>query len=247
MSFLSTNIRIRMKRAGCDDIDAYYEKVIVDSSEWEALVDHVTVHETRFYRHKPSLHGLINKALPYLLAQKKALRILSVGCSTGEEAYTIAIEMLRHKEATKEVYAFSVCGIDVSIPVIVKAVAAKYHGRSFVSTPDDVKAQYFEELGNSTYQVKQAVRDTVTFQVGNAMSPAAKAPNGADIIFCQNMLIYLPTENRLKAISYLVDELRAGGFLFLGNGEDRLLNDTRLKRIGVESATIYQKIETERT
>jgi chemotaxis protein methyltransferase CheR len=195
----------------------------IDDPAWAAVVDAVTVQETRLFRH-PALLAVVEAAvLPALRAAaerdgRRPLRLVSAGCATGEEAYTLAMLALGPPGGRpRTAAAAEVLGLDVSRPALASAEAAAYP----LAAPDparDVPARHralLEERGGALRPVAP-VRAAVRFARANLLAPLAAAPAEADLVMCRNVLIYLEREARAAVVARLVGALRPGGALVLG-------------------------------
>src|SRR3954469_569876 len=133
---LAYSVHERMRAAGCSDVSSYLALVgsTTGNEERQALVDEVTIPETHFFRNPPQIRALRKYVLPELLRQavpNRRLRIWSAGCSTGEEAYTIAI-LIRELLPQSSGWDIKVVATDVSTRALNAGRAAHYSERSFV-------------------------------------------------------------------------------------------------------------------
>jgi chemotaxis protein methyltransferase CheR/type IV pilus assembly protein PilK len=227
-SFLETNLGLRMKEIGMQDYASYYQHLQSGEEsgkhEWLTLVDRLTVHETRFFRHQPSLDLLEQIILPKLLnrqSDRNQLQIWSAGCSTGEEVYTLAmvIEQFLKRHFYDENCYLAVTGMDISIPALSVAKKAVYNHYKIRDVPSSYLKEYFIKQDNGHYQVLDALKKRVCFVPFNIIDIKKALFGTMDIIFCQNVLIYFKSATRKKIIQQLVERLKPGGFLVLGAGE----------------------------
>ena len=223
-SFLNTGIRMRMGEIGCDDYREYYRQLAAmpeQASEWSLLVDRLTVHETRFFRHPPSLALLRDTWLERLSmsAERSPLRAWSVGCATGEEAYTLAMLIDAHLESAQDERGFSVTGSDISQPAVARARAGVYDSRSLAAIEPAFARRYCRMLADGRFEIDPGLRERVDFTQLN-LRRLSKAPyQGLDLVYCQNLLIYFDREQRADIAGRLAACLRPGGVLVLGPGE----------------------------
>ena len=139
--FLETGLRRRMRETGHTHFDAYYDQLtdgVRGQVEWASLVDHLTVHETHFFRHPPSLELIRDEWLPGWLqgaAPDVSLHALSVGCSTGEEAYSLALMLDAELSRIAPSRRFGVTATDVSQAALTVAKAAEYPMRRLAEIP----------------------------------------------------------------------------------------------------------------
>jgi len=226
-SFLETSLGLRMKEIGMQDYAAYYKHLQskkYGQREWLTLVDRLTVHETRFFRHQPSLDVLEEVILPRLFESepdRKKLQIWSAGCSTGEEAYTLCIvtdQYVRTRLKNANCY-LAVTGMDISVPALVTARKAIYDRYKMRYVPENFMEQYFVEQDDGRSRVSDAIKKRVCFVPFNIIDIKKTRLEPMDIIFCQNVLIYFNRDRRRQIIHQLVQRLKPGGFLVLGAGE----------------------------
>ncbi|MGA3123929.1 MAG: CheR family methyltransferase [Polyangiaceae bacterium] len=211
-------------RAPADQVDAYLARLETANSaaEVRSLAQDLTVGETYFFRHLEQFRALREVALPARVqAQKsrRALRILSAGCASGDEAYSIAI-VLREQLPDPGSWDIDLWGIDVNPAMIEKAVRGRYSAWSLRETPVETRHRYFCVDGRD-FCLEDAVRTTVSFEERNLVedAPSFWQPEAFDIVFCRNVIMYFTPEVRSAVIARLARSLCAGGFLFLGHAE----------------------------
>ena len=200
----------RLQRAAPLAARAVRQAAHLDNPDWAALLDAVTVPETRMFRGAPQLAALRAHHLPGLAARagEAGLSLVSAGCATGEEAWTLAI--LADGVAPR----WQVLGLDVSRPALLAAERARYH-----RGPPDVLREMPEAdrasllIDGASFEPAPHLRPLVRFQRGNLLD--APLPD-ADAILCRNVLIYLTEPAREAVLARLVAALRPGGVLLLG-------------------------------
>ncbi len=217
-------------------------KVATNGSELSRLYDAVTTNETYFFREPDQFNVLMNEVLPKVMAQKKGsktLKIWSAACSTGEEAYTIAMFLMEQHLSTQQ---FEIYASDISDAALRSANEAIYNSYSIRNIPEPFLKKYFTNSGQS-YTLNSKVKEAVKFTNLNLLNDAKlKSFRGMDIIFCRNVLIYFDTKAKQKVVSNLYDNLNPGGYLFIGSSES-LHNVTRALRPNVINKVItYQKV-----
>ena len=187
--------------------------------ELAALAEELTITETYFFRHGEQLRALAGVALPERMAARatqRVLRLLSVGCSSGEEAYTLGI--VARELLPDPGWIISVLGLDANPAMLRKAGRAHYSAWSLRETPDDVRERWFHPH-DSTYEVDAGVRAIVRFRKHNVAEDDANLwrPELYDVIFCRNLLMYLTPDTADALIDRMTAALAPGGFLFLGH------------------------------
>jgi chemotaxis protein methyltransferase CheR/type IV pilus assembly protein PilK len=225
-SFLETNLGIRMREIGINDYETYYEQLMagpVAEREWAVLVDRLTVQETSFFRH-PSSFALVRQHVAELLLKdpsRKSFNLWSVGCSTGEEPYSLAMQThAQLAELKRDKMYFSVTATDISLPTLGRARTGIYGDRRLHNVPSAWKEKYFNPvIGKKEWQVADELKKRVAFVQLNIME-LDKAPiSGVDVIFCQNVLIYFRRFRKRDILTNLAVRLAPGGLLVLGLGE----------------------------
>ncbi len=249
--FLVTGLRRRMRETGHSNYDAYYEDLLDGARgamEWAALVDHLTVHETHFFRHLPSLALVRDEWLPQWVAgtpADQALHALSVGCSTGEEAYTLAMVLDAAFAEGEPARRFGVTATDVSQPALALARAASYPNSRLEEIPPHYRERAIEPDGEESFRITERLRRRVGFACVNLMH-AARAPlRQLDIIYCQNVLIYFARERRGELHDGLARLLRPNGLLVLGPGEINNWTHPQLIRTGGRQTLAYLRTSKE--
>ena len=256
-AFLVTNLHRHMREKGIATFNDFYELLDrreVSSIEWAELVDSLTVHETCFYRDKDSLNLVIsycrNRALgDWAIDPQKHvnMHLWSVGCSTGEETYTLALEMeklnLSLSESSGKNLYYGVTGIDVSYPSLAVARDGIYTGKSLDFLPTTSLNNYFERLENRQVQVSQDIRKRTCFMQANILELESQPSQKFDVIYCQNVLIYFKQERKEEIISDFEKRLKPGGILVLGHGEITSVNSPNLTRVDNKHCLAFIKNE----
>lgn len=210
--------------------------------EWDELVELLTTHETYFFREDYQLRAFEHELLPLVAEQARARKRLSVwsaGCSTGEEAYTIAMVADRSGLfADGEVRVF---GSDISKKCIASARRAFYGPSSFRVIPEDVRRAYFEARPGGA-SVVERIRAMCHFGQMNLMDDErARIIGRVDAIFCRNVLIYLDAHARRRVIDTFLERLYPGGVLLLGHSESLLNVSTAFELLHLKEDLVYRK------
>lgn len=236
-SFLVTSVRSRMRETGRTSFEDYFldlQKAPEGLIEWTTLVDRLTVHETHFFRHPPSFELIAREWLPGLAKDpaQDALHAWSVGCASGEEAYTLAMVLDRHITAAKKGKTyFGVTATDVSLPALAVGRAGLYPRQKMAEIPAEYSERYCEALDDDSFRIGEALRKRVGFAQFNLLD-ASRAPlKRLDLIYCQNVLIYFARERRRELLATLANLLKPGGLLVLGPGEVTNFAHAKLRRV----------------
>lgn len=221
-AFLQTSLGARMRELGIGDYASYYRQVTDGprgAVEWSTLLDRLTVQETRFFRHPASFELLADYLRQRLEGLGRPLALWSVGCSSGEEPYSLAMVAA---EALREMALpglFGVTGTDISLNALNKAREALYPARKL----DDVEAglvqRYFQAQADGRYRVEPGLAERVCCTRINVLELAQAPMSGMDVIFCQNLLIYFRRWRRREILNRLAERLAPGGLLVIGVGE----------------------------
>jgi len=223
-SMVQSNLIIRMREINCLDFDQYFAQVSIKPSgivEWNILLDRFMVQETRFYRDPESLL-LFQEFLVARLqneVKNKSLNIWSVGCSTGEEPYTLAILT---NEAFLKFHSeprFGVTATDISLPALNKARAATYNTRKLMDMKQTHIVQYFTQKDKNFFEVNDDIKHKVCFSMANMVDIEKSPLRNMDVIYCQNVLIYFRKARKHAILDSLVQCLAPGGMLVIGQGE----------------------------
>jgi chemotaxis protein methyltransferase CheR len=233
------------------------------ADELVSMVSHLTNNETYFFREGPQLDVFADHVLRQTKERKtrlrsltseeglrpderktrlgeRTLRVLSAGCSTGEEAYTLAMIVFDSGQFFWN-WDVEVVGLDVDQAALEKARRGVYQHNSFRALPPDVKARHFVPAGPHTFQVKEPIRRMVTWRRGNLVEPASfegLAP--LDVIFCRNVLIYFSDAMILRVVQLFRDLLAPGGYLCLGHAESLSRITDLFLPVRFQGAMVYQ-------
>lgn len=221
------------------------------AAEWDEAIDLLTTNETYFFREERQLRAFQNEVLPLLEAQARSRRRLAVwsaGCSTGEEAYTIAILVSQsllfpHRVEPSDPPGWDVriYGSDISRRCVAAARRGVYGESSFRSTSPEMRRAYFLERPDG-WHVIEPIRQLCHFGQMNMLDEDRSRILGrADAIFCRNVLIYFDPRARKAAIEVLYDRLNPGGVLLLGHSESLLNVSTAFELLHLNDDLVYRK------
>jgi chemotaxis protein methyltransferase CheR len=209
--------------ARCSSADQYLERLAAcdeNSPAFAELAEELTVTETYFCRSSEHFRVLTEVVVAEARARgSRRLRLLSAGCASGEEPYSMAIHL---REAVPDLYSWDVTivGVDVNPAMLEKAKRATYSAWSLRATPEPLKSRYFSLHGRD-YQLSPEIRRMVTFERRN-LADAGKpswALRALDAVFCRNVMMYFSPVLMSQVVQGLGQSLSPGGFLFLGHAE----------------------------
>jgi chemotaxis protein methyltransferase CheR len=242
--YIERRIADGLAASGAANLGDYLNRLAADRGAAEKLVNSFTVNETYFYREEHQLQALGRSMLPEIVSNRQPgdlVRIWSMPCSTGEEAYSIAIWLLENW-AMVDAYHIEIIGSDVDTAAIAAAKAGVYGERSLSRLPERVVASYFEPPKAGARKIIDDLRESVHFTTANLIDPASmRAVGRFDIIFCRNLLIYFDDASRAVAADHLFDCLNPGGFLCLGHTESMSRISGRFTTARFPDAIVYRR------
>ncbi|MEA3554773.1 MAG: protein-glutamate O-methyltransferase CheR [Campylobacterota bacterium] len=207
------------------------------------IINLITVNETYFYREKHQFESLINTILPNLHKSRKdgeVIRILCAPSSSGEEPYTIVLNLLDEGTILSQ-RDIELVGIDIDSKIIKKAKSGIYNKRSVQFIPNNLLRKYFS-LNDTSYNIDSMIKNAVNFKVANIMDKNEMRGLGKfDIIFSRNMLIYFDDESRREVGVTFYDLLKPDGYIFLGHADkmSRISSLFSTQKLG--KSLVYQK------
>jgi len=226
----------RMKQLGVNTPNEYWQLLTAGpnrEAEMRQLLNEVTIGETCLFRSQAQLDALRKVILPELIADKskqivKRLRIWSAGCSTGEEPYTLAMNMLEETDHLLKGWKIEILATDLNDRSVETAKKGIYGDYALRSTSEYYKRKYFSVLGEKKLEVRPEVKNLINFSRLNLQDDSRMLfMKGMDLIFCCNVLIYFDGPSKAKVINHYYSNLNFGGYFFLGTSESLLkLNES---------------------
>jgi len=211
--------------------------------EWRYLADQLLIQETRFFRHRES-HALVRRAVARHAIERAGadLHLWSVGCATGEEAYSLAIDALTGFAAAGSAPNFAVIGSDISVAALGRARRGSYPLDALSAADRAALGTLLEPAGAGHFRFTDSVRDRVAFVADNVLDQRhGFFPGGVDIIFCQTLLIYFRRWRRQQALNFLARRLRRGGYLIVGPGESADWRPGHLERVEAPGVLAFRR------
>ncbi|MCA9914055.1 MAG: tetratricopeptide repeat protein [Anaerolineae bacterium] len=213
-----------------------------NSPIWQQIIHEFAIGETFFLREHRHYKILREHVLPQLIrhknqTQQQSLRIWCAGCSTGEEAYSLAITLL---ETVPDLASWQIriLATDINEESIQRSRTGQYRDWSFRQVPPGFKERYFTE-NDGPYQIKPQVQEMVSFQRRNLLEGASLLQ--CDLITCRNVMMYFGKEQKAIVEDVLYSALAPGGWLFLGQAEAIQGQRERWITHIFPGAPIYQK------
>ncbi|NLF29814.1 MAG: protein-glutamate O-methyltransferase [Planctomycetes bacterium] len=238
---VKSRLNKRLRHLGLRDFNQYIEYLAADTTAGEltAMLDAISTNLTSFFRENAHFEFLASSVLPAWGASARPLRAWSAGCSSGEEAYTLAICLQENlpKPAGRDV---RILATDLSTRVLNKAAAGVYDADRLESMPAALRGRYFTPVlrdGQRCFQVSDGIRRMVTFGRLNLME-AWPMRGPFDLIFCRNVMIYFDKATQGALVNRFHDLLASGGLLFIGHSESLTGIQHRFRYV---QPTVYRK------
>jgi two-component system CheB/CheR fusion protein len=208
----------RMSLRSIDTFDAYAKLVRDDANEAAALFRDLMINVSSFFRDPAAWEELERQVIDPLIARRDngdELRVWSVGCATGEEAYTLGMLLLERIDAAGKGIKPQIFATDVSDSL--ESARAGVYPETITTQLSPRRVERFFIKHDSTYEVRKPLRDMIVFARHNVIT--APPFSRMDLICCRNMLIYIEPETQRKILWMFNFALRDGGTLFLGSAE----------------------------
>lgn len=229
-----------MAKNGIYSYEEYYDTLTIDKDKQRIteFINEITINKTDFFRENNHFDFIRNQ-IDFILEtnrrilKNREIRVWSAGCSTGEEAYTLAFVL---KECLPEEINIKILATDICSKVLAAAGRGVYSSRIQSEVDHYYLAKYFERSGND-YRVIDEIRELVTVRQFNLMDAFAFS-NTFDMIFCRNVMIYFDAIVQQKLLDKFYAVNASGGLLFLGHSESLINKRHRYQYI---QPTIYMK------
>ena len=262
--FLQDRLLRRLRECRLDSFYSYYRLLISEQGKDELarLLENLTVNETSFFRNKAQLDLFQKFVLEDLLRHKQdrrdySLRFWSAGCSTGQEAYTMSMQVvdalayyyLRNplpydmplpKPLIPQPWKVEILASDISYSVLRAGQDGIYTENQMASVDYGYRLRYFDKLGDR-YAIKKALKELVHFDFHNLKTEYL--PQRNDVIFCRNVMMYFDEAEQKRLIDKFYRCLNPDGYLFVGHAESLLGLTDKFQMVHRNSGTAYQRIE----
>ncbi|NUV00229.1 hypothetical protein XO12_09080 [Marinitoga sp. 1154] len=243
--YFKNRVLRRMRKLMLDDPEIYFN--FLKNSEYAdiemaKLINEITVNETYFFREFLQLQTFAEYALKEVLEHKKnkTIKVLSAGCASGEEPYTLSIIL---NEMLDSNYSFKIDALDIDGNMVKKAVAGIYGQYAIRDVPQVYLKKYFEKLNKGLYKIKEKIKKNVNIYNLNLIEDETykKLDNNYDFIFCRNVFIYFTDDIRRRIIERFYLMLNDGGYIFLGHSEsiNRITNAFQI--VKANNFILYRK------
>jgi len=216
----------RLKKTGITNFKDYLDYALSPegriSGEFECMIDELTTHKTDFFREPEHFEFLSNQVLKQHKQESfHPFKIWSAGCSSGEEAYTMAM-VLNEFQLINPSFDYTIFATDVSNASVMKAVRAIYNKDSINNLDKNLVRKYFlisKDISENKIRVSKVLREKVHFSILNLVDDYFFQNNSLDVVFCRNTLIYFDDSSKKAVINKLIDKVKIGGYLFVGLSE----------------------------
>jgi chemotaxis protein methyltransferase CheR len=241
---LAARLGPRLRELHLDSPRAYYEYLRFHpqrDAEFERLPVLVTNNETYFFRETRQFEVLVEHVVPERrrASPGRPLRLLSAGCSSGEEPYSLGIALQGAGHAPGRVWEIDAC--DLNVERIARAKEGVYEEGSLRSCDVETRRRYFTQEGDR-FRLRERYRAGVRFFQSNLLSPGFALERDAyDVVLCRNLLIYFGDAAFDRLIGLLARSLLPGGYLFLGHSESLFDRTTELQPVVLGGAVVYRK------
>lgn len=185
----------------------------------QALLPVFTVGETYFCRDPKTTQWLIDEWLPKRSANQTSattLKIWSAGCCSGEEAYSMLFQLSEALSHRNSPLSLQIWATDLNPAFLAKAELGIYKAASFRNCSTEFKQRYFEQIDNTSWQIKTKWRDAIRFQAFNFLETTPPFSHTVDLILCRNVLMYFSPEQAEQIVQRFLGQLSADGLLLLG-------------------------------
>jgi chemotaxis protein methyltransferase CheR len=210
----------------------------------QELINSITINETYFYREKYQFDVLVNKVFYELHESKPAgepFRVLCAPSSTGEEPYSIALQLLAENNIVHK-RDIEIVGIDIDTDVIRRAQNGIFSKRSVQMIPPKILNDFFEKKSDDIFHIAPFLTEAVEFRVANVMDKTAMKSLGKfDAIFSRNMLIYFDDASKRECCVTFYEMLNQKGWLFLGHADNINRATSLFTTVKYGDALVYRR------
>ncbi len=225
-TLLSNRVRRRLRETGIPSFAAYYDhlkQLRPYDPEWDAFLQEITTHETYLFRDEGQWNWFQNVYLPQVAAEaragrrRRALRIWSAACSTGDEAFTAAC-CIADSLINRRQWTIAILGTDLGIGALEQARSGVFRERAMRFVPPAYRKRFFGKApGADAWQAKPVLTEMVSFRQHNLLDPLRERP--FDLVLLKNVLIYFAPESKRRVMENLRSAVRPGGLLVSGPAE----------------------------
>ncbi len=236
--YLKRRITSRMNYLGIDSFEEYYKYLVRNSSEVYELINFIAINYTEFFRDKEVFDYIYKNIFP-MIFKNKEVKILSAGCSTGQEVYSIAMLIYEYLDKDINKYTILIVGGDIDREALNYASHGIYREDEMKNIDDRFIKKYFIKI-NSKYKIRDEVKRIVSFKYMDLTSEI-KDSEIYDMVLCRNVIIYIDQKYKKIIFENLYKMLKDGGYLIIGKSESLPINlKDKFEVISLENK-IYRK------
>ena len=224
--------------------NAFYDHIYTRANTFSELIDRLTINETFFFREPGHLDLLVNRILPprlQNLTKNEKFRILSAGCSTGEEPYSIIMAIVEKsgKDIAEQLLVF---GGDIDQTALKCARSGEYGANSFRGLKTELRQRYFNLTENGKFRIASSIKEQVIFLYLNLLRPPYPGSlKKLDVIFYRNVAIYFDAPTQSKIFDNLATILADDGYIIVSSAETLVHNHPALFRIELDGYFLFHK------
>lgn len=246
-----SRLQHRLHELEINSFEEYTARLLNDTSEpteFDLLADFISTNKTEFFREKDHFHFLNTVVLPIFFEngisrQSCCLKFWSAGCSNGQEAYSIGIQLEEFIRESNIRFNYSIMATDISGRMLRQAKDAIYPLTQADGIPLELKHRYFLKGKDTKYmkvRVVKEIRDKVSVGYLNLMEDLYPFQMLFDVVFVRNTLIYFDPVIQLKVLKKVLDSLKPGGYLFIGHSESLINLQLPIQSV---APSVYIKIK----
>lgn len=219
--YVERRLASRLNALGLHSYRQYSAYLDEHPEEYAKLIDTLTINVTQFFRDPTVFEVFRGRIVPHLLEEKRRrhqrmVRVWSAGCSTGQEAYSIAMSFLAGMGNAQHDFLLSILGTDIDPKALEIARRAEYPIDQISHIPSADRRRFVEEMGE-TFRLKPEVTRLCRFQRLNLFTDPPI--HVVDVVFCRNVFIYFNREEQDRLLGVFWSALARGGYLVLGRSE----------------------------
>lgn len=196
----------------CATYSAFIELIKRDRERYEEFVNYLTINVSEFWRN-PEQWSVLEEKVVQDLVRQPSMKIWSAACSTGDEPYSLVMLLAKYLPLNR----IKIIATDLDKQVLAKAKSGLYIDKSLKGLPAEFKRKYFDQISDTTFQIKDEIKNCVEFKEHNLLKD--EYPSQCDLIVCRNVLIYFTEEAKDEIYVKFHNALKPGGVLFLGSTE----------------------------
>ncbi|MCX8043316.1 MAG: protein-glutamate O-methyltransferase CheR [Desulfobacterota bacterium] len=247
-SLVVSRLQKTIRSLGMRSFKQYYDYLMADTtgSALDTLINRISTNHTFFYRESNHFEFFRSRVLPEMSSRIRTmgcrdLRIWCAGCSSGEEAYTLIIEMKEFFGSEYDLWDAGLLATDISTNALQKAVTGEYTEDNVAHLPAYAR-RYFKKISDDRYRVSDELKREITFRRFNLMTPVFPFRKPFHVIFCRNVMIYFDQMTRSELIRKFYQCLVPEGYLFIGHSESLGREQTLFQYI---MPAVYRKKQKE--